>query len=169
MTDATLSEDQQEQKRAVLRLLPYGLHAVLARGTAGEINGFTANWVAQAAFEPPMVSVAVTTDSYTLQLIRQTRRYTLNPLPDGSVDLAKQLGKRHAKNPAKMAGISLLETASGTPALASAVGYVELELRGELDYAADHLLLVGEVVDAQLLHPGLDLQTMRAAGMKYSG
>src|SRR5207247_2291581 len=43
-------------KKSILRHFPYGLYAVTVAHD-GEDHGMTANWLTQAAFEPPMVVV----------------------------------------------------------------------------------------------------------------
>lgn len=163
MDDATT-----QAKRTVLRLFPYALHVVTARGADGAVGGFTANWVTQAGFEPPMLAVAIAADSYTLSLIRASGRFAVSAMPDGSRDLLRRLGRPHAKAPDKLEGVTLIMARHGTPALADALGYLECALRGELVYGADHQLLVGEIVDAAVLREG-EAQSMAVAGMKYSG
>lgn len=149
-------------------MIPYGLYVVTARGADGSINGFTANWVTQAGFEPPMVALAIVNDSHTLELIRSSRRFAVTVMPEGSRDLLRRLGRPYFKAPEKIDGLELREAIHGTPVLAEGLGYVECEVRGELDYGADHRIVVGEVVDAGVFREG-DIQTMQAAGMKYSG
>ncbi len=164
----TLDEKTTADKRTVLRMIPYGLYVVTAKDSAGTFNGFTANWVTQAGFEPPMVAVGIANDSYTLTLIQSSKRFGLSLFEDGSRDLVRQLARPHAKFPEKFDGVALKETANGTPVLAVALGYLELALRGELEYGADHRIIVGEVIDAGVYREG-DIQTMQAAGMRYSG
>jgi flavin reductase (DIM6/NTAB) family NADH-FMN oxidoreductase RutF len=157
-----------QAKRTLLRMVPYGLYVVTVRGPDGEINGFTANWLAQAGFEPPMLMLAVAADAHSLPIMRASERFAVNFIPDGSVDLLKRLGRPHFKAPDKLEGLSLRDAAHGTPVLCDSLGYVECAIRGELAYGADHQVVVGEVVDAQVLDEG-ELQTMRVAGFKYSG
>jgi flavin reductase (DIM6/NTAB) family NADH-FMN oxidoreductase RutF len=157
-----------QAKRTLLRMVPYGLYVVTVRGADGEINGFTANWLAQAGFEPPMLMLAVAAEAHSLGLIRSSERFAVNFMPDGSVDLLRRLGRPHFKAPDKLEGLELRQAAHGTPVLADSLGYVECAVRGELQYGADHQVVVGEVVDAVVLAEG-DLQTMRVAGFKYSG
>lgn len=163
-----MDEATTQAKRTVLRLVPYGLYIVTARGADGATNGFTANWVMQAGFDPPMVTLAIVHESRTLELIRSSSRFAVTVMPDGSRDLARRLGRPHFKAPDKIEGLDLREAAHGTPVLVDGIGYLECAVRGELEYGADHRLLVGEVIDAGVFREG-DVQTMQAAGMKYSG
>lgn len=163
-----LDDTASQAKRTVLRMIPYGLYVVTAKGDDGTTNGFTANWVTQAGFDPPMVALGIANDAYTLQLIRSGKRYAISVMEEGNRDLLRRLARPHFKAPDKLENLELSETESGTPVVADSLGYLELELRGELQYGSDHQLIVGEVVDAEVHREG-QIQTMQAAGMKYSG
>jgi flavin reductase (DIM6/NTAB) family NADH-FMN oxidoreductase RutF len=163
-----MDDAQTQAKRTVLRMFHYGLYVITARDDAGVAGGFTANWVTQTGFEPPMVAVGIAVDARTLQLIRATGLFAVNVIEDGNRDLLRRLGRPAFKAPDKLEGLDLRAAAHGTPVLATALGYVECALRGELQYGADHQLIVGEIVDAGAFRDG-PVQTMAAAGMKYSG
>ena len=45
-------------RRACLRLLSYGLYAVTVR-RGSEHGGFTANWLTQVSFDPPLLALSV--------------------------------------------------------------------------------------------------------------
>ena len=45
-------------KKQVLRTFTYGLYAVSC-ADEGEVNIFTANWLTQVSFDPPMLAVSV--------------------------------------------------------------------------------------------------------------
>src|SRR5205807_8409007 len=78
-------------KKTVLRQFPYGLYVVtVAHG--GEEHGMTANWVTQAAFEPPMVAVAVENTSRTIGFIRYVPHFGVNLLQQSQRVLAGKLG-----------------------------------------------------------------------------
>ena len=47
-----------EAKKVLLRKIPHGLFICGVR-EGDEINGFTASWVTQGSFEPPLVVMAV--------------------------------------------------------------------------------------------------------------
>ena len=74
-------------KKTLLRKIPHG---VFICGVAeGEVvNGFTASWVTQGSFEPPLVVMAVRADSSSNAIIQRTGRFCLNVLPADQKDLA---------------------------------------------------------------------------------
>src|SRR5947208_16228074 len=84
-------------KKTVLRQFPYGLYVVtVAHG--GEEHGMTANWVTQAAFEPPMVAVAVENTSRTIGMIRDAHHFAVNLLQQSQRELAGKLGRSDRKS-----------------------------------------------------------------------
>jgi flavin reductase (DIM6/NTAB) family NADH-FMN oxidoreductase RutF len=53
-----------------------------------QVNGFTASWVTQGSFDPPLVVMAVRADSTSNGMIQRTRRFSLNVLAADQKDLA---------------------------------------------------------------------------------
>ena len=54
-----------DAKKTLLRKIPHGLFICGVR-EGDEVNGFTASWVTQGSFEPPMVVMGVRADSCLL-------------------------------------------------------------------------------------------------------
>lgn len=128
----------------------------------------TANWLTQAAFEPPMVVVAVENTSRTIGMIRDSHHFAINVLLKGQRDLAGKLGRTSDQAPHKLKGIKTKPApVSGAPILADCLGWVECRVVATLP-AGDHTLVLGEVVAAGVEHEGEPL-TLEEAGFKYSG
>lgn len=157
----------ESAKQSVLRLVPYGLYGVTVH-LDGEDHGMLANWVTQAAFEPPMIAMAVENDSKTLSMIRDARAFALSVLDEGQRDLAGKIGRSSAKVSQKLKGI---KTKPGpvykSPILTEALGWLECRLVGTLP-AGDHTVVLGEVMEAEVEREGLVL-TMQQAGFNYAG
>lgn len=155
-------------KKAVLRRFPYGLYAVtVAHG--GEEHGMTANWVTQAAFDPPMVVVAVENTSKTIGMIRDAHYFVVNLLDAGQRELAGRLGRSSEQAPQKLKGLKTKPApVSKTPVLAEALGWVECRAVASLP-AGDHTLVLGEVVDAGVENADGQPLLLAAAGYQYSG
>jgi flavin reductase (DIM6/NTAB) family NADH-FMN oxidoreductase RutF len=58
-----------DQKKAALRMIPYGLYVITGKDTAGRLTAATINWVTQASFEPPLIVAGVKVDSNTHAVI----------------------------------------------------------------------------------------------------
>ena len=154
-------------KKAILRHFPYGLYVVTVAHD-GEDHGMTANWLTQAAFDPPMVVVAIENTSKTIGMIRDSHHFAVNLLLSGQRDVAAKLGRSSEQTPQKLKGIKTKPApASGTPVLVDCLGWVECRVVATLP-AGDHTLALGEVVGAGVEHEGAPL-TLEAAGFKYSG
>src|SRR5207302_6364387 len=140
-------------KKTVLRQFPYGLYVVtVAHG--GEEHGMTANWVTQAAFEPPMVAVAVENTSRTIGMIRDAHHFAVNVLSQGQRELAGKLGRSSANTPQKLKGVKTKPApVSGAPILAEALGWIECRVVATLP-SGDQTLVLGEVVAAAGEHDG---------------
>jgi flavin reductase (DIM6/NTAB) family NADH-FMN oxidoreductase RutF len=158
----------QAAKKTVLRHFPYGLYAVTV-ASGGEEHAMTANWVTQAAFEPPMVVVAVENTSRTIHMMRDSHHFAVSVLHQGQRDLAGKLGRTSEQAPQKLKGIKTKPgPVSGVPVLAESLGWVECRVVATLP-AGDHTLVLGEVVAAGVEHADGVALTLQEAGFKYSG
>jgi flavin reductase (DIM6/NTAB) family NADH-FMN oxidoreductase RutF len=157
----------QAAKKAVLRMFNYNLFAVTSAHD-GDVSGMTANWLAQASFEPPMVMIAVEVDSHSLQVIQQSGVFAVNVFESGQRELAGQLGRATAKRPDKLDGVALRPgPVTGAPLLDAALGWLECRVTGSVP-AGDHVVFVAEVVEASVNREGQPL-TMAEAGFRYFG
>jgi len=86
----------QAAKKAALRLFTYGLYAVTC-AHEDVANVFTANWLTQVSFDPPMVAVSVENDSASLPLILASGLFAVNVYAAGERELAGALGKPRAR------------------------------------------------------------------------
>src|SRR5690242_12458214 len=89
-------------KKAVLRLFTYGLYAVTC-AHEGDRNVFTANWLTQVSFDPPMVAVSVENDSASLPIILASGLFAVNVFAAGERSLAGTLGKPRSRAGEKLA------------------------------------------------------------------
>ena len=153
-------------KKEALRLFTYGLYAVSV-GAGERRNAFTANWLGQVSFDPPMVALSIENDSASLPMIRVAQAFVVNVFGAEQRELAGRLGKALSRSPDKLDGVALARTSSGQPYLTDTLGWIEVALESETP-AGDSTLLVGRVVDAGMLRRDEPL-TMRAAGFKHAG
>jgi flavin reductase (DIM6/NTAB) family NADH-FMN oxidoreductase RutF len=153
-------------KKEALRSFTYGLYAVTT-GAGDEVGVFTANWLSQVSFDPPLVVVSVENDSYSLPLIRRTGHFAVNVFSDDQRELAGLLGKPHSRSPEKARGLRLAPGETGCPLWQDAIASVECRVEGQLP-AGDSTLVLGRVVNA-VVHRQAEPLTMRAAGFKHAG
>ncbi len=153
-------------KKTVLRQFTYGLYAVgVARGE--ERNMFTANWLTQVSFEPPLLALSVENDSHSISMILETGVFAVSVLALGERELAGRLGKRWELRPDKLDNIPLREGTTGCPVLQDALGYVECQVTAEV-VTGDSTVFIAQVIHAEALREGQAL-TMAEAGFRHAG
>jgi len=153
-------------KKQTLRMFTYGLYIVMCFD-GGTVNGFTANWLTQVSFEPPLLAVSVENTSKSLPMILHSRKFTVNILRSDQRGLAGTLGKSALKHPDKMAGISYSVETGDYPILQDALAWVACEVCNTTP-AGDSTLVVAEIVNAGILAKG-QLLTMAEAGFHHAG
>jgi len=157
----------EADKQTILRLFPYGLHAVTVRA-GDDQHAITAAWVMQVSFAPPMVVVAAESESRCLPMIRDAKAFAVNVLGAEQHELASRLGHGGGATAQKLSGVPTRPApVTGAPVITSSLGWLECRLVATMP-AGDHTLVLGEVVEAGVGRAGLPL-TMAEAGMKYSG
>lgn len=156
----------EEAKKTVLHWFTYGLYAIGVESN-GDYNAFTANWVTQASFDPPMVAVAVENDGKSIGMMRESPVFSVNVYRAEQRDESGRLARPAARAPDKLDEFDYREGVTGAPVLTDALGYVECRITDEVE-TGDHTIFVGEVVDAGVFHEGEPL-TIRAAGFSYAG
>ena len=152
-------------KKQALRLFTYGLYAVTC--TQGDdVNAFTANWLTQVSFEPPLLAVSVENDSKSLPMILSSGKFAVNVLRTGQREFAGALGKSALKHPEKMNGVAY-EVREGYIVLQEGLGWVGCEVRQSVP-AGDSTLVIAEIVAAGMVAEGQPL-TMNEAGFRHAG
>jgi flavin reductase (DIM6/NTAB) family NADH-FMN oxidoreductase RutF len=153
-------------KKQVLRTFTYGLYAVSC-ADGDSVNIFTANWLTQVSFDPPLIAVSVENDSKSLPMILRSCAFTVNVLRSGSRELAGKLGKSAIQHPDKLNDVAFDIGANGCPILHDAVAWVACTVLHTAE-AGDSTLIVAEVLDVGMQAEGAAL-TMAEAGFKHAG
>jgi flavin reductase (DIM6/NTAB) family NADH-FMN oxidoreductase RutF len=152
--------------KKVLRMFTYGMYVVTTAADE-EVGAFTADWVTQVSFEPRMLAVSVEQDAFSLGVLREGNVFAVNVLETGQRELAGRFGRATAKVGNKLESYPYTRGSTGSPLLAEALGAIECRVVHEHP-VGDHVLFVGEVVDAHLNREGEPL-TMKETGFRYFG
>lgn len=125
-------------------------HGVYVIGVAaeGRENAFTAAWVMQASFQPPMLALSVNPLHSSYAILKAGGGFTVNVLKRGQQDIALHFGLPQSAS--KLATVAWHPSRSGAPILKEAMAWFECELDEECT-SGDHLLVVGRVIDGGLL------------------
>jgi flavin reductase (DIM6/NTAB) family NADH-FMN oxidoreductase RutF len=139
-------------KKTALRMIPYGLFVLTAKGKNDEVAAATVNWVTQASFAPPLVVVGVKTDSHAHALIKESKAFALNVLGKGQTAMAFTFFKPAAREGQSISGEPFRSGTTGAPILERAPAFVECRLVDTVE-RGDHSVFVGEVVEAGVAKP----------------
>ncbi len=152
-------------KKRALRLFTYGLYGVTCV-QGDDINAFTANWLTQVSFEPPLLAVSIENDAKSLPMIQASGKFAVNALRTGQREFAGALGRSALKHPDKMNGVAY-EIQEGYIVLQDGLGWVGCEVRQSV-LTGDSTLVIAEVVAAGIVAEGQPL-TMNEAGFRHAG
>ena len=155
-----------DAKKTLLRKIPHGLFICGVR-EGDEVNGFTASWVTQGSFEPPLVVMGVRADSTSHGIIERTGCFSLNVLRADQKDLAAVFFKPQKAMGGRFDAAPFQEGDLGLPLLDDAIGGVECRVVGQLKHG-DHTVVVGEVKTARMVADGEALN-LASTGWNYGG
>lgn len=156
----------EQAKKTILRKIPHGLYICGVKNDT-EINGFTASWVMQASFTPPLVVNCVRQDSGSHAMIKASNVFTLSVLEAGQKDIAQKFFKPQRLAGNKFEDIEFYLGETGCPILSNALGYVECQVVGSVE-KGDHTVFVGEVMAAGVHREGEPL-LLESTGWQYGG
>jgi flavin reductase (DIM6/NTAB) family NADH-FMN oxidoreductase RutF len=157
----------EQAKKTMLRKIPHGLY-ICGVKDGDELNGFTASWVMQASFEPPLVVNCVRTDSISHEMLKNSGVFTLSFLEEGQKDLAAQFFKPKRRVGNKFDTVEFYEGAeTGCPIIQDALGYVECRVVGAIA-EGDHTVFVGQVIGSGVHREGNPL-LLENTGWQYGG
>ena len=139
-------------KKTVLRMIPYGLYVLTARGKDDAVAAATVNWVTQASFAPPLVVVGVKADSHAHPLIKDSKAFALNVLGKDQGPMAFTFFKPAVRDGQTISGEPFRWGATGAPVLEGAPAVIECRLVDTVE-RGDHSIFVGEVVEVVLAKP----------------
>jgi flavin reductase (DIM6/NTAB) family NADH-FMN oxidoreductase RutF len=153
-------EEYERRRRRVLWSMPTGLFVVGSRD-GDRRNLMTANWVMQIATAPKLIAFAVEAGSVTRELVERGGGFSVSILPKEARALVRRFVKPVEDTVlggdgevVSMAGVPVREVAGGLPCIAGALGWLSCEVHRLVEWdrpgsaPASHVLVVGEVVDA---------------------
>ena len=141
-----------DNKKIVLRMIPYGIYVLTADDGKGNIAAATVNWVTQSSFAPPLVVVGVKVGSGPLAVLKTSQTFALNMLGKEHKSLAFTFFRPVDVSDGKLSGQGYRKGSTGAPILNDAPGAVECKVTSTVEQG-DHHIVIGEVVDVHLAKP----------------
>lgn len=157
----------EQAKKTLLRKIPHGLY-ICGVKDGEDVNGFTASWVMQGSFEPPLVVNCVKNDSKSHAMLKSSGVFALSFLEAGQKELAQKFFKQQRRVGHKFEDVEFyLSPETGCPVITETLGYVECRVVGAVEHG-DHTVFVGEVVGAAVHKEG-DSLLLESTGWQYGG
>jgi len=142
-----------DAKKTALRMIPYGLYVLTAKGADGQVAAATVNWVTQASFAPPLIAVGVKADSGAHAVIESTGEFVLNCLGKEGKGAAFAFFKPAVVEGNKVSGEPFTDGAIvKAPVLDNCPAHVECKVT-DVVKRGDHTVFVAEVVEARVKTP----------------
>ncbi len=156
----------EQAKKTMLRKIPHGLYVCGVKDD-DDMNGFTASWVMQASFTPPLVVNCVKNDSKSHAMIKSSGVFALSVLAADQKEIAQAFFKPQRRVGNKFEDVEFYIGETGCPIISSALGYVECQVVGAVE-KGDHTVYVGEVIAAGVHREG-DPLLLENTGWQYGG
>ncbi len=140
-----------------LQKITYGYYLLTTRKDGKElttrekdwISAGTVSWIMQSSFSPPLVTVAIQKDSALNETIQRSQAFALSILGKTEKELIERFAKESTISGHTINGISFSESdQTGAPILDTGIAWIDCRLSNALTTKGDHLLFVGEVVNA---------------------
>ncbi len=156
----------EQAKKTMLRKIPHGLY-ICGVKDGEDVNGFTASWVMQASFVPPLVVNCVKNDSKSHAMIKASGVFALSVLEAGQKEMAQAFFKPQRRVGNKFENIEFYTGETGCPIISDSLGFVECRVVGSVEHG-DHTVFVGEVIAAGVHREG-DPLLLESTGWQYGG
>ncbi len=156
----------EQAKKTMLRKIPHGLY-ICGVKNGEEVNGFTASWLMQASFTPPLVVNCVNIKSISHEMIKNSGVFAISFLDAGQKDLAQQFFKPMRRVGNKFEEVEFYLGETGCPIITDSLGFIECQVVGSVD-KGDHTVYVGEVI-ASGVHREGDQLILENTGWQYGG
>ncbi len=153
-------------RKALLQKIPYGIF-VVGVSHNDETSGFTATWISQVSFDPPLIMIGVRKDSHAASLIKNGQVFSINYLSRKQKKIAEIFFNPPPVDGNLLGGIVFHNGRTGAPLIDEAIGNLECVVR-EITSPGDHLVVIGEIVDARA-GKELELLTLGDAQWQYGG
>lgn len=146
-----MTETPVEKKEAIgkaIGRIASGVYIVTV-GDEQERDGMLTTWIAQAAFQPPMVSIVVNKERPILTRLSEGSKCVVNVLGKQNMDVFKAFAKPYSEKLDRFAELEVRANPAG-PVLSQTIAYMTGTVRAHAS-AGDHVVVLVEVEDGELL------------------
>ncbi|MEQ1739723.1 MAG: flavin reductase family protein [Methyloglobulus sp.] len=154
-----------ENTSLLSKQITHGVY-VISVADGSEQNAFTAAWVMQVSFAPPMIAFSINPEHYSYKLLQASGECTVNVLGQDHLAIAAHFGSSGVRE--KMTTYRWQSGKTVAPVLSDSLAYFDCKLSHTTD-AGDHKIAVCEVIAAAELNSGWPLLYWQTGNMDGSG
>lgn len=157
-----------ENKDAVSKALgkiSSGLYVVTSK-KAGKPVGFTASFLVQVSFDPPLIAVSMKKGRESYDAINESKVFAVNVMTKETMKLVGHFAKPTPEGTSQFDSVPNEEKSLNVPILKEALAYLECRLYSTAD-AGDHIVVFGEVVNGEVINEGEPATHVRKNGFSY--
>jgi flavin reductase (DIM6/NTAB) family NADH-FMN oxidoreductase RutF len=154
-----------------LQRMPYGFYSITS-SAKDDKNAMVANWVMQTSFTPRLVAIGLAKSAHSYNLIKAGQVFAVNIFNREDKEAIMPFTGGRAKRPDKIKDAQYtLGPQTGCPILEGAAAFVECRVVQMVDVGGDHVVLVGEAINAGILKEGevTDTLSLPDLGWSYAG
>lgn len=159
--------EKKEQLGKALGRLASGVFIVTCQ-SKGNPQGMLATWIAQAAFEPPMVTISINKQRDLAKVVATEVELTINVLSNQNMDIFKAFAKPSSgQEQDRFTGLDVIVNPTGGPIFAKCVAYLNCRVANVIE-AGDHFVALAEVLEGATLNDDAEPMThFRKSGFQY--
>lgn len=140
-----MANDKTSELGQILGQIPSGVFILTVGDGDGRATGMLASWIQQAAFEPPMVSVAVKQGRYVNDWLAESKRAVVNVVSESQKQLLGHFGRGFEPDQEAFEGVDTFTGETDVPILTDSLGFMEGEVVNCVD-AGDHRIYLLQIV-----------------------
>lgn len=133
----------------------------------GERDGMLTSWICQAAFDPPMLTVAVKKERPLIKHLEVNSQFVVNVLSKTNMDIFKNFAKPYQEGLDRFADLALDDKGCTQPVFKECVAYLLCQVK-QLVESGDHYLVLAEIIDGASLNQNAEpMVHLRKDGFQY--
>lgn len=139
---------------------------VITYNKDGNPGGFTASFLVQVSFEPPLIAFSTKKGRKSFDAIMETGTFCVNVMTKETMKLVGHFAKPRPEGESEFEGVNYEERNSTLPVLNDSLAYLECTVHSTTE-AGDHTIVLGEVVHGEVLREGEPVFHVRKNGFSY--
>ena len=148
----------------ITKLITQGVYVISVKHKE-QLNAFTAAWVMQVSFTPPLLCFSINPNHRSYDILQKGKNCCISILSDKQLIEASHFGQSSKSD--KMKNFSWLKFQTGSPALANSLAYFNCTVSHYAD-AGDHYLVICEITGAKMLSNATPMRYIQTQNMDNS-